>query len=423
MYKYAIKGGHPIHGEIKISGSKNAALPLMVASILTDEDVILHNVPSLLDIDVLIKLLDRLGKKTEFKNGTAIIKPNNRTDLEAPYELVKKMRASIIVLGPLLAKHGFCKVTLPGGCAFGPRPVDLHIKGLEALNAKIKLNEGYIEAKATKLKGTTIDLNGKYGPTVLGTDNVMMAATLAQGTTVIQNAACEPECEDLANMLNTMGADIQREDNGTLIINGVKKLHGTEYTIIPDRIESGTFLAMAAASRGSLTIHNTNEKHIESVLDILENIGCDIKRNDTTISIKAKKHLKPFDIESLPYPKFPTDLQSIFTTLACTINGTSSLTEKIYPDRFMHVPELIRMGANIEVSDGVATVSGNGKLLSAEVQASDLRAGAALVIAAVCADKESNIHRIYHIERGYEKLEKKLQSIGINIKKIKDNIL
>ncbi len=423
MYKYRIEGGKPIKGEVEISGSKNAALPLMVASILTDDDVILHNVPSLLDVDVLVKLLKKLGKTVTIKNATAVIKSNNSKNIEAPYELVKKMRASIIVLGPLLAKHGFCKVALPGGCAFGPRPVDLHIKGLEALKAHIKLNEGNIEAKAAKLKGTEIDLKGKFGPTVLGTDNIMMAATLAQGTTIIKNAACEPECIDLANMLISMGADIQGAGTDTIVIKGVKKLHGTEYTIIPDRIEGATFLAMAAASRGSITINNTKESHIKYVLDILENIGCSIKRDDTVISLKSKKHLNAFNIKSLPYPKFPTDLQSIFTTLACTISGVSTLTEKIYPDRFMHVPELARMGADITVLNGVATVNGGGKLLHADVQASDLRAGAALVIAAICANKQSNIHRIYHIERGYENLEKKLKSIGVDIKRLKDDIL
>ncbi len=422
MYKYTIKGGKSVNGEINISGSKNAALPLMVASILTDDDVILHNVPSLLDVKVLIQLLDRLGKKIIFENGTATI-TKQESDLEAPYELVKKMRASIIVLGPLLAKHGFCKVALPGGCAFGPRPVDLHIKGIEALGGKISLNEGNIEAKATKLKGTTIDLKGKFGPTVLGTDNIMMAATLASGTTIIKNAAKEPECVDLANMLISMGADIKGAGTSTITINGVKQLHGTEYSIIPDRIESGTFLAMAAANRGNITINNTNYEHIKSAVDILEGIGCNIKHTDTTISLKAKKSLEPFDIKSLPYPKFPTDLQSIFTTLACMINGESTLTEKIYPDRFMHVPELIRMGAKIDVSNGVAIVKGSGKLSSADVQASDLRAGAALVIAAVCADKESNIHRVYHIERGYENLVQKLSDLGVEIKRVKDDIL
>ncbi len=422
MYKYTIGGGSAVKGDIAISGSKNAALPLMVASILTDDDVVLHNVPDLLDVDVLIKLLDRLGKKIVFENGTTTITKQD-SDLEAPYELVKKMRASIIVLGPLLAKHGFCKVALPGGCAFGPRPVDLHIKGLEALGGKIKLNEGNIEAKATKLKGTTIDLKGKFGPTVLGTDNIMMAATLASGTTVIKNAAKEPECVDLANMLISMGADIKGAGTSTITINGVKSLHGTEYSIIPDRIESGTFLAMAAASRGNITIHNTNYEHIKSATDVLEAMGCTIKHSDNTISIKSKKGLLPFDIKSLPYPKFPTDLQSIFTTLACMVSGESTLTEKIYPDRFMHVPELTRMGAKIDVSNGVATVYGGGKLSSADVQASDLRAGAALVIAAICADKESNVHRIYHIERGYENLVQKLTTLGVEIKRVKDDIL
>lgn len=423
MYKYVIKGGNALHGEVKISGSKNAALPLMVASILTDDDVVLHNVPDLLDIHVLIKLLGKLGKKVEFKNGTAVIKQENVKNIEAPYELVKKMRASIIVLGPLLAKHGFCKVALPGGCAFGPRPVDLHIKGLEALGAKIKLDNGYIDGKASKLHGTQIMLAGKFGPTVLGTDNVMMAATLAKGTTVIESAACEPECEDLALMLKSMGSDIHGGGSSTVVVNGVKKLHGTEYSIIPDRIEAGTYLAAAAATHSEITIVNSNPLHLKTVLDLLQSIGATIKTTESGIYIKAKKKLMPFNIESLPYPAFPTDLQSIFTTLACTVRGVSTLTEKIYPDRFMHVPELIRMGAEIITSESKAVVNGNAKLSSADVQASDLRAGAALVVAGLCANKVTNVHRIYHIERGYENFEKKLTKLGANIKKEKDEIL
>ncbi len=402
-------------------------LPLMVASILTDDEVVLHNVPSLLDVDVLIQLLDRLGKKATLENGTTLIISKNETEVEAPYELVKKMRASIIVLGPLLAKHGFCKVALPGGCAFGPRPIDLHLKGMEWLGAHINLESGYIEARANELIGTTMTLSGEFGPTVLGTDNVMMAATLAKGTTIIKDAACEPECSDLANMLNLMGAKITGIGTNTLKIEGVEKLNGVDYTVIPDRIEAGTYLAMAASTRSKITLTNVCIEHIECIIELLKNIGCSLEIDDKKkiITIDAKnKKLKPFKIETLPYPHFPTDLQAIFTALASTINGESIIRESVFPDRFTHIGELNRMGANVRLHEHDIIVNGKENTISsADVQASDLRAGAALVVAASAARGESNIHRIYHIERGYEKIEEKLKSIGVNISKKEDDIL
>ena len=421
MYKYVIEGSNNIGGVLKVSGSKNASLPLLVASILTDEPVILHNVPDLVDVKVLIDILEPLGKKVDFKNNTTIIISHNGRSEEAPYKLVKKMRGSIIVLGPLLAKRKHCRVSYPGGCAFGPRPIDLHLKGMEALGAKIDITAGYIDAVVEDhLVGADMDLSGKFGPTVLGTDNVMMAAALAKGTTIIRNAAMEPECTNLVDLLNVMGAKI----TGGGTIEGVEALHGAEFTVIPDRIETGTFLAIAAAGRGKLRLENAEPKHLTYVLDLLSDIGCDIKTTENTIEIDARdKELKPFKVETLPYPGFPTDLQAIYTTLACTINGKSELIEGIYPDRFSQVPELVRMGADIELNTSDIVVNGGKKLSGADVQASDLRAGAALVAAGAIAEGVTNVHRIYHIERGYEDLENKLKTININTKREKDDIL
>ncbi len=433
MYKYTIDGGYTIkgikklEGTVNISGSKNASLPLIVASILTDEPVILHNIPDLLDVQVLIKILSNLGKDIEYKNQTLIIKSNNELNSEAPYKLVKKMRGSIMVLGPLLAKRNHCRVSYPGGCAFGPRPIDLHLKGMEWLGAKINVDEGYIDATVDKLKGAEMTLSGEFGPTVLGTDNVMMAASLAEGTTIINDAAYEPECTDLANMLNLMGADIKGINTNILTIEGVKILNGVEYTVIPDRIEAGTYLAMAAATRSKLTLTNVCIEHLISVLELLENIGCIIEKNskERTIVIDASKNkLKPFKIETLPYPNFPTDLQAIFTALAITIEGESVIRESVFPDRFTHIGELNRMGADVKLHEHNIIINGKEKNISAaDVQASDLRAGAALVVAATVAKGSSNIHRIYHIERGYEDIESKLKSIGVNITKNEDDIL
>lgn len=425
MFKYVIEGSKNISGVVQISGSKNASLPLLVASILTDEPITLHNVPDLVDVHVLINILEPLGKKVDFKNNTTVIISQNGKSDEAPYKLVKKMRGSIIVLGPLLAKRKHCRVSYPGGCAFGPRPIDLHLKGMEMLGAEIDISGGYINATVKdRLIGNEINLLGKNGPTVLGTDNVMMAATLAKGKTKIIGAAKEPECSNLAELLVSMGAKIEGIGTSTLIIDGVDKLHGTEFEVIPDRIETGTFLAIAASARGKLKLEKTNHKHLTCVLDLLSSIGCDIKTTDDTIEIDARERdLKPFSVETMPYPKFPTDLQAIYTTLACTINGESRIKETIYPDRFSNVPELIRMGADIEEYESNIVIHGGKKLSGADVQASDLRAGAALVAAGSVAEGTTNIHRIYHIERGYEKLDEKLNSININTKKEKDDIL
>ncbi|MEK6793872.1 MAG: UDP-N-acetylglucosamine 1-carboxyvinyltransferase [Spirochaetota bacterium] len=423
MDKYVIHGGTALKGSVAISGSKNASLPLMVASLLTEEDVTLRNVPNLLDVLVLAKLLEKLGKDIDLKHDVMHIRQKNVKKIEAPYELVKKMRASVIVLGPLLARYKHCRVSLPGGCAFGPRPIDLHIKGLEALGAKIAIDHGYIDAKAKSLTGKRIVLAGKFGSSVLATDNVMMAATLARGTTVIESAAMEPECVDLANMLISMGADITGAGTPVITVKGMKELHGTEYEVIPDRIETGTFLTAALATRGSIALTNCNPEHCMSAIDTLISIGATVKMGPREIEIKAKRTLKPFAIETMPYPMFPTDLQAQFITLGSTINGISSLTERVYPDRFMHVPELSRMGARIAVEGSTAIIHGGGKLIGCDVQASDLRAGAGLVVAGLAAGNTTTVHRIYHIDRGYEGFEAKLTSLGAHIKREKDTIL
>lgn len=418
MDSFKINGGKKLSGEITVSGSKNAALPLMCASILTNDEVILHHMPDLMDIRVLIEILEYVGKKITFKNGTMIIKQGKKINTKAPYDLVKKMRASIIVLGPLLAKYKECKVSLPGGCAFGPRPVDLHIMGMEKLGAKIEINHGYIDAKAEKLVGDNIYLAGQHGPSVLGTDNIMMAAVLAEGETVIDSAAMEPECSDLANMLVEMGADISGIGTTTLRINGVKKLHGVEYSVIPDRIEAGTFLVLGVLLGEEIKIKNCEPKHLSHPIDILRDIGADIEVEGNEITVRGGKKMKPFVIDTKPYPLFPTDLQPIFTVLACFLNGASSISEGIWPDRFQYTQELVRMGANIKIEGSSAIIMGIDKLTGAQVMAPDLRAGAALVLAGLMAEDETQVHRIYHIDRGYEGLENKLVKLGADIKRV-----
>lgn len=415
---FEIKGGKKLKGNVKISGSKNSALVLMAASILTDEDVILNNVPDLLDIRTSIELLEKLGKKIEFNKNKLIIKQTKNINTEAPYDLVNKMRASIIVLGPLLAKYKKCKVSLPGGCAFGPRPVDLHIMGMEKLGAKVKLDGGYIDAQTSGLVGTRIFLAGKFGPSVLGTDNVLMAATLAKGETIIDSAAMEPECTDLANMLVEMGAKIEGIETSTIKIIGVEKLKGVEYTVIPDRIETGTFLVLGILSGEKMIIENCNPKHLSYPIEVLKNMGAEIEVEKDKLIIDKCKDLKSFNISTKPYPLFPTDLQPIFTVLACKLKGVSSISEGIWPDRFQYTQELARMGSDIEIEGNTAVIKGVEKLIGAPVMASDLRAGAALVLAGLIAEGETVVDRVYHIDRGYEKIEEKLSSLGADIKRI-----
>ncbi|MEJ5283978.1 MAG: UDP-N-acetylglucosamine 1-carboxyvinyltransferase [Brevinematales bacterium] len=418
MDKYIIKGEKRLKGEVKISGAKNASLPIMAASLLTSEKVVLHNVPDLMDIRTMILLLEYLGKKVEFKDGTLIIEEVRDDLYEAPYDIVRKMRASIAVLGPLLARKKRAKVSFPGGCAIGPRPIDIHIRGMKALGAQIEIEHGYIDAVAKELVGKTINLLGTNGPSVLATENVMMAATFAKGVTIIEGAACEPEVEDLANFLNSMGAKIKGAGTPFIQIEGVNELKSTEHTIIPDRIETGTFIAMAGMTMGEIKILHTNVKHIEYPIDVFSKAGVEIEIIDEKTIIARGKTTKPIEVETLPYPFFPTDLQSQLMALVSTSDGISIITEKIFPDRFLHAAELNRMGADIKIDGATAIIKGVEYLSGASIMASDLRAGAGLVIAALAAKGESEILRIYHIDRGYEKLEEKIRNLGGEIERV-----
>ena len=420
MDKYVIHGGKPLKGKVQISGSKNAALPIMAATLLTEDKCVIKRVPDLKDIRTMIQVLEICGKTVEFEKGVLTVTQEGDIDPIAPYNIVKTMRASICVLGPLLAKMKHARVSLPGGCAIGPRPVDLHIKGMELLGAAIEIEKGYIIAKTNGLKGTTTHLVSASGTTVLGTDNVMSAAVLAQGTTTINSAAVEPERSDLANFLVSMGAKISGIGTSVITVEGVKELHGTEYEIIPDRIETGTFMCMAAATGGDVTILNTEPEFVTSLTEVLRESGAVITTDETSIRVKGIRQYKSLEIETLPYPDFATDLQPQLMSLLTTANGISVITESIFSDRFIHVSELTRMGANIKTEDNSAIIHGVSKLSGAEVMASDLRAGAALVIAGLMAEGETNVHRIYHIDRGYEQFEQKIIALGGDIKRAKE---
>ncbi|HBE02198.1 MAG: UDP-N-acetylglucosamine 1-carboxyvinyltransferase [Spirochaetes bacterium GWF1_41_5] len=424
MKKYIINGRKSLKGTVNVSGSKNAALPVMAASLLTDDDLIINNVPCLRDTQTMISLLSLIGKKVIIeKSGRIIIRSSGKLLSEAPYEIVKQMRASIVVLGPLLAKTRKASVSLPGGCAIGPRPVDLHIKGLEAIGAKIRLEHGYIKASARRLKGGRVNLLGKFGSTVLGTDNVMMAAALTDGTTIIENAAREPETTDLAELLISMGAKIRGLESSTLEIRGMPVLHGAEHTVIPDRIEAGTFLAIAACTKGKFTIKNCRPAHLANPVRLLSECGIHIETGHDFIKIDASRKFRGFSAETQPYPDFPTDLASQFTVAACMADGISTITDTLFPQRFNHVPELLRMGAEIKLEDNTAIITGGKTLQAANILASDLRAGAALVAAGLAAEGTTEVRRIYHIERGYEDFHSKLSGLGGRINCAADSLL
>ena len=415
MDKLIIEGGHSLKGSIQVSGAKNAALPIMAATLLTDEKCVIKNVPNLRDTRTMMKLLGTLGKNVDFKKNTLTITSNGKANHVAHYDLVSTMRGSFCVLGPLLAKLGKAKVSLPGGCVIGIRPVDLHIKGIKALGAKIDIDNGYIFAKAKPLTGTHMYLGGVFGSSVLATANILMAATLAKGETIIESAACEPEIEDLTNMLMKMGAKIKGKGSPRLIVQGVKKLNGINYTIIPDRIEAGTFMLMAAATRSNFTIENANCDHLMALIDKLNDVGVQITKVRKGIQVKTKKTLEPVSITTYPHPGFPTDLQAQFMALMAIVHGVSIITDKVYPDRFIHIAELNRMGANIRREGTNAIVQGVKELRGAQVMASDLRASAALVLAGLAARGRTEIHRIYHLERGYENLDDKLTKLGAKV--------
>ncbi len=413
VYKSTLKG------EVEISGSKNSALPIMAATLLTDQECRIAGVPDLADIRTMIRILESLGKEIVFDGNVLFVKAKKKKTHVAPYRLVRTMRASFCVLGPLLARRKKAKVSLPGGCVIGARPVDLHIKGLQELGAHLIVQKGYCIAEANILRGNHIFLGGTFGSSVLATANVLMAATLAKGETVIEYAACEPEVVDLALFLKKMGAVIEGEGTPLIRVRGVSSLSGAEFKVIADRIEAGTFIAVALATSSNIIIKGANHSHLTSVIETAKKIGADITIEGSKIKVKGKSLLKPVNIVTLSYPGFPTDLQAQFMSCLCIAKGLSLITEKIYPDRFMHVAELNRMGARIQRNGPYAIIDGGGGIFGAEVMASDLRASAALVIAGLVAEGKTEILRIYHLDRGYEKLEEKLKKLGAKIKREK----
>ncbi|NPA53435.1 MAG: UDP-N-acetylglucosamine 1-carboxyvinyltransferase [Aquificae bacterium] len=410
-----IEGGHNLSGTIEVSGAKNAALPNMAATILTEEEVILENLPMLLDVFTMKDLLRFIGFEIQKKDtGVYIFKQNTVNSLVAPYDLVSKMRASILVLGPMLSRFKYAKVALPGGCSIGTRPVDLHLKALEKMGAHIKVEHGYIIARAYNgLKGAEINFEKI---TVTGTENIMMAAVLAEGQTIINNAAKEPEVVDLAKMLKKMGADIQGEGTSRIIINGVKKLKGTNHKIIPDRIEAGTFAVLSALFDGNIIIKNYPNQYLKYVNKVFRKIGIHIiPIGENEVIVRREKNLRPVSIQTKEYPFFPTDLQAQFMTLLSIVKGVSKITENIFENRFMHVPELKRLGADIKVENRTAFIKGVKKLTGAEVKATDLRASAAMVLAGLIAEGKTRIYDIYHLDRGYENIDIKLKNLGAKI--------
>lgn len=421
MDKFKILGGGPLSGEICISGSKNAALPILAAVLLADSPVTLLNVPHLNDITTMNKLLASMGVQITGTNGHGfVLDSNNITDFTAPYDLVKTMRASILVLGPMLARYGVANVSFPGGCAIGSRPVDIHLRGLEAMGAKIEIDGGYIRATSEgRLKGTHFLMDTV---TVGGTENLLMAAALAEGKTILENAAREPEIVDLANMLVAMGAKIEGIGTSTLTIHGVESLHGCTYRVMPDRIETGTYLVAAAATRGKIKLTATRADILEAVLFKLEEAGADIAHGDDWITLDMHgKRPKAVSLKTAPYPAFPTDMQSQFMAMNAVAEGVSHITETIFENRLVQVNELNRMGAHITLEGNTAAVTGVERLSGAPVMASDLRASASLVIAGLVADGETLIDRIYHIDRGYEAIEAKFQSIGASVCRVKSS--
>jgi UDP-N-acetylglucosamine 1-carboxyvinyltransferase len=419
MDKFVIRGGNPLLGTIHVSGAKNAALPAMAAALLTDEPVILESVPQVRDIETTRKLLAAMGAEVELGYGRAqhrtTISCRNLASPEASYELVKTMRASTLVLGPLVARCGTARVSLPGGCAIGARPIDLHIKGLERLGATIRQDHGYVEASAKRLKGAEIVFDKI---TVTGTEDLLMAAALADGETVMQNCAREPEVSDLADLLNKMGAQIQGAGTATIRIKGVAKLHGARHRIIPDRIEAATFIIAGALTGGDLNVSGCEPAHLGALLQKLEACGVKTKPGKQSVRVMGDNPLNASDMVTEEYPGFPTDVQAQYMALATQAEGTSVITENIFENRFMHAQELLRMGANIKIEGSRAIVRGKTPLSGAAVQASDLRASASLVLAALVAEGETIIDRVYHIDRGYENIEEKLRGVGAQIRRI-----
>ncbi|MDI3535055.1 MAG: UDP-N-acetylglucosamine 1-carboxyvinyltransferase [Thermosediminibacterales bacterium] len=412
MTKLIVKGGVPLKGTVKISGAKNSSLPIIAASLLSDGINIIEDVPDLEDVKVMCDVLEALGASIEKDKGTLKINSKNISEHEAPYDLVRKMRASFLVMGPLLARRGKAKISMPGGCAIGTRPIDLHLKGFSALGAEIIFGHGYIEASAPKLKGAKIYLDF---PSVGATENILMAASLAEGKTVIENAAEEPEIVDLANCLNAMGAKIRGAGTDIIKVEGVKELRNVCHSVIPDRIEAGTFMVAAAITQGDVFIENVLPDHIKPVSAKLKEAGVFVREEQKGVHVRADDRPKSVDIKTLPYPGFPTDLQAPMMALMTLAEGTSVIIETVFENRFMHVDELKRMGANIKIQGRTAVVEGKPYLSGAPVKATDLRAGAALVLAGLAAEGITYVDNVYHIDRGYERFEEKLNSLGADI--------
>ena len=417
MEKLAIRGGARLDGQVVISGAKNATLPILAGTLLADEQVRVSNVPHLRDVTTTIQLLGRMGVDVTIHEPMEVeVNPTTITEFEAPYDLVKTMRASILVLGPLLAKYGKADVSLPGGCAIGARPVDLHVKGLRALGADVRIDDGYIRARADRLKGGHVFFDVV---SVTGTENLLMAAVLADGETVLENAAREPEVEDLANFLISMGAQIEGAGTNRIVIQGVTSLHGTNYRVLPDRIEAGTFLVAAAITGGRVRLKRVIPLHLEAIISKLREAGAQITAGEDWVELDMRdRELRSVDLSTDPHPGFPTDMQAQFMALNCVASGTAAITETVFENRFMHVPELQRMGADIGLQGNTAIVRGVKGLRSAPVMATDLRASASLVIAGLVADGETIVDRIYHIDRGYECIEEKLRQLGADIRRL-----
>jgi UDP-N-acetylglucosamine 1-carboxyvinyltransferase len=420
MESLLIKGGVPLRGEVAISGAKNAVLPIMAATLLTDQPCIIRRVPNLSDVRFMGQILSWLGADVAFENGNVRVQAK-KIKGAGDYDLIRKMRGSICIMGPLLGRLGKATVSLPGGCVIGARPINLHLKGFEALGAKVVIDGGYVHARAKRLSGSTMFLGGRAGSTVLGTANVMMAAVLAEGVTLIESAACEPEVVDLANFLIAMGARIAGAGSPTITVTGVKKLHGASHEVIPDRIEAATYAIAAAATGGEIRLRGVRADHMHAVLDKLRDAGVKIEREPAGLRIRRDGRLRPVDITTLPYAGFPTDAQAQMMALMALTPGISIITERIFESRFMHVSELSRLGADIEIEGPSAIVKGGKALSGAPVMASDLRASAALVIAGLAAKGTTQVNRVYHIDRGYEDIDGKLRRLGARIERVEES--
>ena len=417
MAKIIVKKSNPLKGSVKIDGAKNAVLPIIAATLLAKGKSVIKDVPNLRDVHVISDLLRHLGAQVEYEGKTLTVDATNITTCEAPYELVRKMRASFLVMGPLLSRFNHTKISMPGGCAIGTRPIDLHLKGFKCLGADVEIDHGFVEAKTERLKGSKLYLDF---PSVGATENIMMAACLAEGTTIIENAAEEPEIVDLANFLNEMGADVKGAGTNTIRIKGVKELKGAEHTVIPDRIEAATYMVAAAMTKGDIVIENVLMEHLKPVTAKLKEAGCKIIELENAVRVIGPETLKPIDIKTLPHPGFPTDVQAQFMAMLTIAKGTGVVIETVFENRYMHVAEFNRMGANIKIEGRTAVVKGVDQLYGAKVNATDLRAGAALILCGLIAEGDTEIGEIYHIQRGYVDIDKKITALGGNIEIVEE---